>query len=113
MVEYSAQELNELAMKIILHAGDCRSIVNDAFIAAKNGASYEEVKEMLKNARENITKAHRLQTEVIQNTVMNEDQKLTMLFIHSQDTLMTINSELFMAENVLGSHYTKAEDKGV
>ena len=38
MVEYSAQELNELAMKIILHAGDCRSIVNDAFIAAKNGA---------------------------------------------------------------------------
>ena len=50
----------------------------------------EKVKEILAVARENITKAHRLQTEVIQNTVMNENQRLTMLFIHSQDTLMTI-----------------------
>lgn len=101
MTDYSTQELNELAMKIILHAGDCRKLVNDAFVAAKKGETWEVVKETLKSAREKITEAHRLQTKVIQDTVMNDHPQLTMLFIHAQDTLMTINSELFLAENLL------------
>ena len=101
MSEYSVKELNELAMKIILHAGEGRSLVNKAFQSAEQGKSRDVIKELLKEAREKITEAHKLQTKVIQDTVMNESQCLTMLFIHAQDTLMTIHSELFMAENVL------------
>lgn len=104
MVEYSAQELNELAMKIILHAGDCRGLLNEAFLSARQGDDWNAIQSILKKAREKITEAHRLQTMVIQNSVMNEKQTLTLLFIHAQDTLMTIHSELFMTENVLELH---------
>jgi len=101
---YSTKELNELAMKIILHAGDCRSLLDDAIKAIENGASDEEVDEMLKEARKKITEAHKVQTNVIQSTIMNDNQQLTMLFIHAQDTLMTINSELFLTTNMIKLH---------
>lgn len=112
MVEYSVQELNELAMKIILHAGECRSCIAKAFQSAGEKENSAQVKELLKEAREKITEAHKLQTKVLQDTVMNESQCLTMLFIHAQDTLMTIHSELFMAENVLALYeQTREEEK--
>ncbi|WP_075876877.1 PTS lactose/cellobiose transporter subunit IIA [Merdibacter massiliensis] len=107
MSEYTAQELNELAMKIILHAGDCRTLVNEAFQAAKQDKGWDEIQKKLKDARKKITEAHRLQTKVLQDTVMNDQPTLTMLFIHAQDTLMTINSELFLAENTLELICTK------
>lgn len=99
--EYNASDLNKLAMEIILYAGDCRNLVNEAFKATGDGKDYEEIKELFNQARLKITKAHKLQTDVIQNTILNEKQEMTMLFIHAQDTLMTINSELFISENVL------------
>lgn len=101
MKEYNASHLNELAMDIILYAGDCRNLVNEAFKAASDGKDYKEIKELFHQARLIITKAHKLQTDVIQSTIFNEKQEMTMLFIHAQDTLMTINSELFISENVL------------
>ncbi len=101
MKEYNTEDLNQLAMEIILLAGDCRSLVDDAFNAAKNNKDFDAIKKILKEAREKITQAHKLQTDVIQNTVLNDRQNVTMLFIHAQDTLMTINSELFICEHVL------------
>ena len=97
MKEYNTEDLNQLAMEIILLAGDCRSLVDDAF----NNKDFDAIKKILKEAREKITQAHKLQTDVIQNTVLNDRQNVTMLFIHAQDTLMTINSELFICEHVL------------
>lgn len=105
MKEYNASDLNKLAMEIILYAGDCRNLVNDAFKAAGDGKNFEEIKELFNQARLKITKAHKLQTDVIQSTILNEKQEMTMLFIHAQDTLMTINSELFISENVLQLYY--------
>lgn len=105
MKEYSIDDLNKLAMEIILYAGDCRNLINEAFKATGEGKSLEEVKELYNQARLKITKAHKLQTDVIQSTVLNDKQEITMLFIHAQDTLMTINSELFISENVLQLYY--------
>lgn len=101
MKEYNASDLNKLAMEIILYAGDCRNLVDEAFKAAGNGEDFETINELFNQARCKMTKAHKLQTDVIQNTILNEKQEMTMLFIHAQDTLMTINSELFISENVL------------
>ncbi|WP_028042761.1 PTS lactose/cellobiose transporter subunit IIA [Candidatus Stoquefichus massiliensis] len=105
MEEYTINDLNQLAMDIILYAGDCRNLVNEAFKAAGDGKDYTEIKELFHQARLKITKAHKLQTDVIQSTIFNEKQDMTMLFIHAQDTLMTINSELFISENILQLYY--------
>lgn len=111
MSKYSATDLNQLAMEIILHAGDARAFVSDAFAAAAKGEDYKTVQNLLNDARKKITMAHKLQTDVIQSTIMDENQAMTLLFIHSQDTLMTINSELFISENMLRLHYTKDTNK--
>ena len=101
MKEYTASDLNKLAMEIILYVGDCRSLVDEAFKIAGEGKDYKEIKQLFDCARSKITKAHKVQTDVIQSTILNEKQEMTMLFIHAQDTLMTINSELFISENVI------------
>ena len=106
MNQYSATDLNKLAMEIILHAGDCRNLIQDAFTATTQRKDDTIVKQLLNEAREKITLAHKLQTDVIQNTVLNDHQELTLLFIHAQDTLMTIHSELFMSENILKLYYS-------
>ena len=38
-------------------------------------------------------------TEVIQSQVGGENMEYSLLFIHAQDTLMTINTELRMAKS--------------
>ncbi|NBK93507.1 PTS lactose/cellobiose transporter subunit IIA [bacterium 1XD21-13] len=111
MSKYSAEDLNQLAMEIILHAGDARTLISDAFAAAEKGEDIETVQGLLNDARKEITTAHKIQTDVIQSTDLDDNQKMTLLFIHAQDTLMTINSELFMSENVLHLHYKKKEAK--
>lgn len=101
MNEYTVDQLNEIAMKIIMHAGDCRNLVSNAIDAIANKKTNEKVDEILKKAEEQITLAHKAQTEVIQNSIMNPDQKFTVLFMHAQDTLMTIKSELYLTQNMI------------
>lgn len=85
--------LNATAMQIIMLAGDGRCQLNEAVEELEKGND-EKVDQLLKEAKEKITAAHRLQTDVIQSTLESEDFKPSLLFIHAQDTLMTINSEM-------------------
>lgn len=110
MEKCSIEVLNQAAMKIILHAGDCRKYLNDAICAVYEEEGQMVVQEKLKAAKQEITKAHRIQTEMIQNTIMNENQPASLLFTHAQDTLMTINSELLMVKHML-KLYEKLEGK--
>lgn len=110
MENCSVEELNQAAMQIILHAGDCRKYLNDAINAVYEEEDKMVVKEKLKAAKLEITEAHRIQTAMIQNTIMNENQPASLLFTHAQDTLMTINSELLMVKHML-KLYEKLEGK--
>ena len=86
--------LEQVAMKIILKAGDARENIKAA-INCKLG--YE--KEM-KEAKENIRQAHASQTQIIQEEATGAAISPTLLFIHAQDTLMTIMSEKNLVENM-------------
>lgn len=110
MENCTIEELNQAAMQIILHAGDCRKYLNEALNAVYNDEEMSIVETKLKDAKQEITKAHRIQTEMIQSTIMNENQPASLLFTHAQDTLMTINTELLMVKHML-KLYKKMEDK--
>ena len=109
MENYTIEDLNQAAMQIILHAGDCRKVLNDAL-----NAVYEDdmagAEEKLKIAKAEITEAHRIQTATLQGTIMDENQPTSLLFTHAQDTLMTINSELLLVKHMI-KLYKKLEDK--
>lgn len=90
----------EAAMKIILHAGDARTKCKAALDAIA-GADFVLAKKNMEEAQEDITKAHKLQTDAIQAECAGEESGYSLLFAHAQDTLMTINSEIIITKQMI------------
>jgi len=88
-------ELNTVAMNIIINAGDARNKGNEAIKYAKK-FNFNEARKSMEEAEKLINKAHISQTEVIQAFAGGKEFPANFLFIHAQDTLMTIKSELNM-----------------
>lgn len=93
-------ELTATAMTIILHAGDARSAVRKVYDALATG-DRPAAESALTTARDEIRQAHQAQTDLIQAEAGGARHTLTLLFSHAQDTLMTVNSEVITAGNLL------------
>lgn len=93
-------ELVQVAMKIILHAGDARLKIEEALQNGKD-LKFDYAKESMAEANECIRLAHLAQTEVIQNETRGKTYEPSLLFNHAQDTLMTVMSERNMAKSML------------
>ena len=93
-------ELVNVAMQIILHAGDARLRVEDALAQVKQ-FHFDEAKQKIAEAEECIHQAHVAQTEVIQNETRGKTYEPCLLFAHAQDTLMTVMSEIHLTEKML------------
>ena len=104
MVEEGLHDLDsktiQVATMVIIHAGNSRSLVNDALIEA-NDFRIESAWEKLKQAREELRAAHRVQTDVIQAEARGEKMEITMLLTHAQDTLIVASSEVQMAKHTI------------
>ena len=61
----------------------------------------ESKTKLLEEAEALIVKAHNAQTEVIQSQVSGESMEYSLLFVHAQDTVMTITTELRMTQKLL------------
>lgn len=101
MDKTTIEQLNSAAMQIVLHAGDCRNLLNEAINDLLDDKSEEEVKEKITQAKKEITKAHVIQTDMIQSSINEEELQTTLLFTHAQDTLMTINSEVNLVQSMI------------
>lgn len=102
----SVDDLNAAAMKLILHAGNCRENIQ---LAMQNLDDIDVCENYLEIANQEILLAHRSQTQVIQDTI-EENFSPNLLFIHAQDTVMTVNSELITARYIINA-YKKLIDK--
>lgn len=94
------ERLVEVSMAIIMDAGDARAACKEALDAAA-AADYEKAQEKLKEAHEKIAAAHAKQTDEIQGEVRGEKREYSLLFAHAQDTMMTVNSEINIAKQLL------------
>ena len=101
MENTTIEQLNSAAMQIILLAGDCRNLLNEAVHALLEEKSEEDIKAKIAAAKKEITKAHVIQTEMIQSSINEDELHTTLLFTHAQDTLMTINSEVNLTQNMI------------
>lgn len=100
MNEIMESELVSVAMQIILHAGDARVKITEALSNAKT-FDFENANVSMEEAESAITLAHKSQTEVIQGEAGGKEYEFSLLFAHAQDTLMTINSEIRMAKEMI------------
>lgn len=100
MVKMNNTDINTVAMEVILHAGNGRFKIDEAFDAIAE-FDFEKAAQKLNEAEEEVLHAHVTQTKVIQSQASGEETEYSLLFIHAQDTLMTINSELRLAKKIL------------
>lgn len=103
------QEIVQASMQIILYAGDAREANLEAVEAMQNG-DFDKAKMQLKIAEDNITVAHKAQTDKIQAETRGEKGEYSLLFAHAQDTLMTINSEIILTKSLM-KVFEKYEDR--
>lgn len=87
------EEIIQASMNIILHAGDARLLCTEVAKAMAD-FNYELAEEKMKDAKKKITKAHKVQTNAIQEESGGNEREYTLLFAHAQDTLMTVYSEI-------------------
>ncbi|WP_416326203.1 PTS lactose/cellobiose transporter subunit IIA [[Eubacterium] hominis] len=94
------EKVINVAMDIILHAGEARNLATKAMMAELDGDK-EKAQELLLSAKEYVKKAHLAQTKVIQDEARGNKIEICLLFIHAQDTLMTIASEVSVMEQMM------------
>jgi PTS system cellobiose-specific IIA component len=99
MEENEKRDINMVAMEVIMNAGDGRDKIEA--LAAMAEGKLDEVDKLLEEAEALIVKAHNAQTEVIQSQVSGESMEYSLLFVHAQDTVMTITTELRMTQKLL------------
>jgi PTS system cellobiose-specific IIA component len=89
----NSDKMNSIAMEIIMQAGDARLMVSKAIQDAARG-DFAALDEKLAGAKKHLAVAHRLQTDIVQSEGEGIKHEHTLLFMHAQDTLMTIYSEM-------------------
>ena len=105
--EIELNQFVEVAMQIILHAGDARNFSSDALDALLND-EVEKADELLKQANAEVVEAHKLQTDLLQSEMKYEftgkSSQVPLIFIHAQDTVMTIMSEVNMIKKMVAMY---------
>ena len=99
-IEEKKEQLITAAMQIILYAGNARTFCSQAVDQA-NDDNFDEADKLMKQAKEEITKAHVSQTNIIQDEARGIEYPHSLLFTHAQDTLMTIKSEPNISEKII------------
>jgi len=85
-------DIEKIVMDIIIYSGDAKGYLYQALNDVKQG-KYDGVEALIEKANEAIGKAHDIQTKMLQQEASGEPLTVSVLFVHSQDHLMTTISE--------------------
>lgn len=92
--------IENIAMQLIICAGDARAYSYEALTSTKN-EDYHKAEALMEKAEEEIGKAHDIQTEVLQKEAAGEKVDIGILFVHAQDHLMTAISEINLIKEII------------
>ncbi|QBQ07435.1 PTS system, cellobiose-specific IIA component [Spiroplasma gladiatoris] len=97
-----ATELNweEISMGIITYAGMAKTNAVLAIREAKE-KNYTKAEELLKEAHEHIITAEKMHMDVITAECNGEKIEFKVLFMHSEDQMLTTQSMLVLAEEMI------------
>ncbi|AOR23372.1 PTS lactose/cellobiose transporter subunit IIA [Clostridium taeniosporum] len=80
--------MEEIIMNLIVYSGEVRSYSMEAIQYAKKG-DIKKAKELIEKADEEMSKAHNVQSSLIQKEAGGEKIEVSLLMVHAQDHLMT------------------------
>lgn len=96
----SLEKAYEIAVQLILHAGDAKSSAMNA-IQAANGFQFETAKELIKEANREMRAAHQIQTDLIQQEAGGNRYEVNILLVHAQDHFAMAMTAIENAKNVI------------
>lgn len=79
--------MEHIIMQLITNGGDAKSFAMRAIALAKEG-KINEARELIEKSKEALNKAHKFQTELIQNEANGNSIEVSLLLVHAQDHLM-------------------------
>ncbi len=104
-------DLEQVAFKIILYAGNARSYYFEALRLAREG-DFFKAKELVNKAKQEIIEAHHCQSLLLQQEAGGHKTELSLVLIHAQDHLMnTILAQDLIQEMIL--MYEKQRENNV
>lgn len=95
--------MEEIIMNLIVHSGEVRSYSMEAIQCAKNG-NIHKAKELIEIAEKELSKAHNVQTSLIQKEANGEKTEISLLMVHAQDHLMTSMTLKSLAVELIDIH---------
>ncbi|WP_205317614.1 PTS lactose/cellobiose transporter subunit IIA [Oceanobacillus zhaokaii] len=95
--------IEEISFQIILYGGNARALAMEAIQHAKVD-EFDLSEQKLQEANEEMSKAHRYQTDLIQGEARGEEIEIRLLLIHAQDHLMNAMTVIDLAEEIIELH---------
>ncbi|MHC1682127.1 MAG: PTS lactose/cellobiose transporter subunit IIA [Clostridiaceae bacterium] len=89
-----------IVMDIIISAGEAKGYAYEALSKAKEG-KFDEVDALFEKADEALGRAHDIQTSLLTREANGEKINVSILFVHSQDHLMTCMSEKNLIKEII------------
>ncbi len=94
------KNLENILMELVCYAGNAKSMALQAVMKAED-KDMEAAQEQLKKAKEELHKAHTIQTDLMAKEIQGEPIEKSILLIHSQDHFMAANTVIELAERFL------------
>ena len=82
------EDLEMVAMALIGHAGESKSLAYQALYAAKEG-KFDEAEKLMEESGEEMLKSHEIQTNLIIKEASGEKLDTGLIMVHAQDHLMS------------------------
>lgn len=82
------EEVAMIGFEVVAFAGEARSKLMEALSEAES-QNFERANELVDEANESLTKAHRSQTEMLAAEARGENIEVGFIMVHAQDHLMT------------------------
>jgi PTS system cellobiose-specific IIA component len=92
--------IEEVAMQIILHAGNARALAFEALEKARQN-KFKLAKAKLKEAEKELETAHDFQTSLLQKEAQGVLQEASLLLSHALDHVMSASTEKGLIEELL------------
>lgn len=96
-------DLEMIVFSIISNAGDASAKFLSAVKEAENG-NFQEAESLMKIGSEDLLKAHKVQTEMIQNELRGEKTEMSLIMVHAQDHLMNAMLLKDLANSLIKLH---------
>ena len=90
------KDIESIVFEIISNGGNAKGLIYEAISCSERG-DFKEADALLEEADVYLTKAHKIQTELIQQEASGNHNEVTILFVHAQDHLMTTMTLLEVA----------------